>query len=234
MMKRYVFIVFLFIVLSINPAPYKPYPILFVHGMGSKSLTWGADVFKDEDTGALTDSIKQEVTEGSTIDHFLRLMTPYAIAWDEIDPSYTHPGGTPEHPNPDPGYPNKAFLEVVNFDNNRGSLDAEEGEPILEPREYRGMIVPIGEDQTTTRVIPVRYDTVGWKPSVPGWGNELLTRIREVLEEYYGEGWEDNPDAKVIIVAHSMGVFSIRYHPKMEYKSLAVGCQLIVHQITRG
>jgi len=106
-MKRFVLIL-IFLSVILFSAPYKPYPILFVHGMGSKSLTWGADVFKDEDTGALTDSIKQEVTEGSTIDHFLRLMTPYAIAWDEIDQTYTKPG--------DDAYPNKAFLEVVNMD----------------------------------------------------------------------------------------------------------------------
>ena len=200
-MKRYVFIVFLFIVISLSSEPYKPYPILFVHGMGSKSLTWGADVFKDKDTGALTDSVKQEVTEGSTIDHFLRLMTPYAIAWDEIDQTYTKPG--------DVAYPNKSFLEVVNFDNNKGSLDAEgRGEPILEPREYRTIVVPIGPNQTTTRLIPVRYDTVGWKSSVPGWGNELLNRIREVLEEYYGEGWESNPEARVILFDN--GIHSVK------------------------
>ena len=190
-MKRYVFIVFLFIVLSINPAPYKPYPILFVHGMGSKSLTWGADVFKDEDTGALTDSIKQEVTEGSTIDHFLRLMTPYAIAWDEIDPSYTHPGGTPEHPNPDPGYPNKAFLEVVNMDDPWGSVDAIHENDL----DYYG------------------YES----PEYTSWQDELYHRVKEVLEEYYGEDWADNPDAKIILIVHSTGAPTsremIRVHP---------------------
>ena len=93
-MKRYVFIVFLFIVLSINPAPYKPYPILFVHGMGSKSATWGAQVFEDEN-GNRTDSIKPEITDNSTFDNFLTLMKPYAWAWYEwekeqgLNPTYS-------------------------------------------------------------------------------------------------------------------------------------------------
>ena len=31
------------------------------------------------------------------------------------------------------------------------------------------------------------------------WQDELYHRVREVLEEYYGDGWEDNPEAKVIL-----------------------------------
>ena len=42
-MKRFVFL-FVFISLILFSAPYKPYPILFVHGLGSNSKTWGGRV----------------------------------------------------------------------------------------------------------------------------------------------------------------------------------------------
>ena len=40
------------------------------------------------------------------------------------------------------------------------------------------------------------------------WIDELYHRVKDVLEEYYGEGWEDNPDAKVILFDN--GIHSVR------------------------
>ena len=112
-MKRYVLIL-IFLSVILYSAPYKPYPILFVHGMGSKSATWGAQVFEDEN-GNRTDSIKPEITDNSTFDNFLTLMKPYAWAWYEwekeqgLNPTYTFADSQD-------AYPNKSFLEVVNMD----------------------------------------------------------------------------------------------------------------------
>jgi len=54
-MKRYV-ILFVFASLVLLSEPYKPYPILFVHGMNANAGTWGVKVYKVGDV--LTDSIK--------------------------------------------------------------------------------------------------------------------------------------------------------------------------------
>jgi hypothetical protein len=51
---------------------------------------------------------KNSVMDNPTYDHFLEYMNPIAIEWWEIDKSYTHPDSSPS-------YPNKTFLEVINF-----------------------------------------------------------------------------------------------------------------------
>ncbi|MEO0296963.1 MAG: hypothetical protein ABIN23_05930, partial [candidate division WOR-3 bacterium] len=43
------------------------------------------------------------------------------------------------------------------------------------------------------------------------WGYEIGERIEKVLKEYYGNNWQDNPNAKVIIIAYSMGAPSSRW-----------------------
>ncbi len=174
-MQKILLKLFILFIVSINvlAEPYKPYPVIFVHGLGSSSGAWGAP------TRLRSDSIPEDsLVSGHTYKHFLDYMDPYAIVWDEFDSTYTHPGGTPGHPNPDPAYPNKTFLEVINFNYNRGSIDRD-----------------------------TEYDS----PDYKGQGDELWHRIKEVLDEYYGEGqWEDNRNAKVILVGHSMGALATR------------------------
>ncbi|MEO0253974.1 MAG: hypothetical protein ABIN20_00935 [candidate division WOR-3 bacterium] len=99
-------------------------------------------------------------------------MTPYCIVWDAIDKTYTKPGDTFPIL-----YPNKSFLEVINFADPIGSVDPDSGNY---PEPYKGC------------------------------GDELSHRIQEVLKEYYGNNWQDNPNAKVIIIAHSMGGVATR------------------------
>jgi len=123
-MKKYVFLLIFTFSFLLQSEPYKPHPILFVHGLASNSGAWGAstkDPKNDRSEWICKDSVDNHPEE--TYAQFLNYMNPYAIVWDEIDPSYTHPGGTPTHPNPDPDYPNKAFLEVVNMDDPVGSVD---------------------------------------------------------------------------------------------------------------
>ena len=110
-MRRYIFLFILGFSLFLYSEPYKPYPILFVHGLGAGSGSWGPEPDKDRTDWVYKDSIQ----EGSTYEHFLDYMNPYAIAWDEIDSTYTTPGDTFSYPGRS-GYPNKSFLEVVNMD----------------------------------------------------------------------------------------------------------------------
>jgi sugar lactone lactonase YvrE len=186
MIKR-VSIILVFLVFSVfmKAEPYKPYPILWVHGYADHSSTWGAETFEYEE-GKFTDSI---VSVNSypipTYAHFLDYMHPYAIEWYKyekdylgIPPTYTIPG--------EDAYPNKTFLEVINFKETVGSVNEDAG---------------------------------GWPPPFgyqEGWGEELRKRIRGVLEEYYGEGWESNSDAKVILICHSMGGLAARWAVTLE------------------
>lgn len=110
-MKKLILIIITLIgiTLSINAEPYKPYPILLVHGIGSNSGTWGAPtIFR-------SDSIPEDSLRADhTYDHFLDYMHPYVWMLDTLgyDTTFTIPGGVPGHPEPDDAYPNKTFLEV--------------------------------------------------------------------------------------------------------------------------
>jgi len=63
-----IFIIQLFTVfmLTLSAELYKPYPILFVHGINSGSGTWGAPVYDRE----MGDSIRAD-SIASTYQHFL-------------------------------------------------------------------------------------------------------------------------------------------------------------------
>ncbi len=125
-MKRYVFAFFMTLGSVIFAEPYKPYPILFVHGMGSNSKRWGVvcDTFpKWLNWGKFTDSII-DWDENKTFGHFLPLMQPYAWRWYEwekeqgLDPTYTPTTNRDSVPEEKirARFPNKCFLEVVNMD----------------------------------------------------------------------------------------------------------------------
>ena len=163
-----ILIILLFVVfnLTLSAVPYKPYPILLVHGIGSNSGTWGAPTILRSDS-IPEDSIRTD----HTYSHFLDYMNTYAIEWWKIDKSYTHPDFSP-------AYPNKTFLEIINFDDPWGTIDPD--------------AAGYNSDE---------FNCQGW---------ELSSRIREVLNEYYGSGWEENDDAKVILISHSLGNLAIR------------------------
>jgi len=172
------------LLIEVNAEPYKPYPIIFVHGLGSNSATWGAEAYKE---GSMyTDSIDPgKLESGHTYDHFLNYMNPYAIEWDKVDKSYTKPGDV-NNPPGEGVYPNKTFLEVVNMDDPWGSVDDDYSE--FWPFTGRG------------------YESSEYS----SWVDELHNRVVEVLEEYYGDGWGGNSEAKVIIIGHSTGAPAAR------------------------
>jgi len=113
------FFIQLFTVFFINLSaePYKPYPILFIHGYESHAKAWGVNAYESlKAPHQLTDSIKETgYNDVPTFERFLDYMNPYAIEWKAVDDSYTIPG--------DPAYPNKTFLEVVNFDDKWGKTN---------------------------------------------------------------------------------------------------------------
>jgi hypothetical protein len=126
-------------------------------------------------------------------------------SWDTLgyDNTYTIPGGVTNYPYPDLAYPNKTFLEIVNFHDNNGSID--------KPGNYW----PIAD----------RYNS----PTYCCQAEELFNRIRSVLGEYYGTGpsdtsrtatWVNDTTAKIILIAHSMGNTTI--HQAMIWDTMLV------------
>jgi len=174
------FFILLFVVsmLNLSGEPYKPYPVIFVHGLGSSSASWGAP------TILRSDSIpKDSIISGHTYGHFLDYMTDYARVWYEYgDSSYTY------DPDINPAYPNKTFLEVVNMDDPWGSID-----------DYY--------------IVGGGYES----PDYTSWQDELYHRVQDVLQEYYGDTWDENENAKVIIIGHSTAAPAaremLRVHP---------------------
>lgn len=186
---------FIFIFSFLYTEPYKPYPIIFIHGLTASSGTWGVEpdrkdqisesrpyiFFKCPHFNPSSDTILQKsIDMNSTFYSLLSRMTPYCIVWDAIDSTYTKPSDTSIAVQPIL-YPNKSFLEVFNANYPLGSIDEEAGN-IIFPYE-----------------------------SQKGWGYEIGERIENVLKEYYGNDWQDNPNAKVVLIAHSMGGPSSRW-----------------------
>jgi len=70
------------LIVMANAEPYKPKPILFVHGIGSNSSSWGAST-KDPNTDRSEWICKDSVFAHpeKAFAHFLPYMTPYAWAW---------------------------------------------------------------------------------------------------------------------------------------------------------
>ena len=169
-MKKCVFVLLLFASigsLCADNSPYKPYPIILIHGYSGTSETWGVKPHKPTGDEFNSDSILlNKIIPELTYDSLLNKMKLYAIVWDAIDPSYTKPGD--ENIPPGEGtYPNKAFLEIYNFKYPTGSFDPDAG----------GIWPPWTEQE--------------------GWGTELRKKIKKTLKEYYGSDWANNPDAIV-------------------------------------
>jgi hypothetical protein len=163
------FLITLLFLSSLFSYPYKPKPILFVHGFMGNSSDWGVKI-ADYCTIPRCDTIeKDSIIQGETFDVFLQKMIPYVYAWWPYDTSYTRPEDTTL-------FPNKSFLEIINFNDPSGSLDP---------------------------------DTANYPKPFKGQGDELVERIRSILNEYYGNNWENNPDAKVILIAHSQ-IFTLK------------------------
>ena len=108
-MKRVFLILnFIFIIFGLNAKSYSPYPIIFAHGVGVSSATWGVEATLDRSDSIIEDNVKS----GSTFDHFLDIMQPYILADQDF---FLQPTEN--------GYPNRDLLEIINFDVPRGSID---------------------------------------------------------------------------------------------------------------
>ncbi|MCK4523918.1 hypothetical protein KAU15_03235, partial [candidate division WOR-3 bacterium] len=196
---------------SIYSEPYKPKPILFIHGIDGNSKCWGVSpkyvdtTYNNKIYNIAKDSIiKDSIIDGRILPVCLEKLLPMVWNWDTLgyDTTYTIPGGVTGWPE-DPSYPNKTFLEIINFNDNNGSID--------KPGNYW----PIAD----------RYNS----PTYCCQAEELSNRIRSVLGEYYGTGpsdtsrtatWVNDTTAKLILVAHSMGNTTI--HQAMIWDSMLV------------
>ena len=127
-------IIFLILSITLTKAePYKPKPILFVHGIDGDSKAWGVKpMYKDTVANGKNYKITRDTINKDSImpgdsmilPKCLEKLTPIVWAWDTLgyDTSYTIPGGVPGWAE-DPAYPNKTFLEIINFDDNSGSVN---------------------------------------------------------------------------------------------------------------
>ncbi len=83
--------------------------------------------------------------------------------------------------------PYNPYLEAFSFSGNRGSIDYD--------RYY--------SDYPELYSFRMNSDR-------KGQADELRCMAEHVLEKYYGSNWANNPNAKIIIVAHSMGCATTR------------------------
>jgi hypothetical protein len=113
------FLITLLFLSSLFSYPYKPKPILFVHGRSGDQQTWGIRRHKDRNPNDII--IKDSIIQGGTFDVFLQKMIPYCVVWDSIDSSYT----SPTNPKDTAIFLNKSFLEIWNADYPLGSIDEE-------------------------------------------------------------------------------------------------------------
>ncbi len=118
-MKKFLSISLL-IIGSLYGEPYKPEPILWIHGFTGSSKDWGVKMHKLPPVDPRPDTIiKDSVILDHTFGTFLNKMLPYAETWYQIDHSYTFS-------DTQLAYPNKSFLEIINFQDPMGSLDPDE------------------------------------------------------------------------------------------------------------
>jgi len=166
--------------------PYKPYPVILIHGISGSSKDFGVELAENPpDQNPRSEWIEpNKILSGYPYKRLLNLALPYCYVWDELENSFTVPGdSTPE----EGFYPNKSFIEIFNADDAYGSIDPDSN-PDAEYPEW-----------------PYYYPYPH-----KGIGDELRDYIGRVLEEYYGIDWRNNPDAKVILVAHSLGGLVVR------------------------
>jgi len=183
-MKR-VFLLTLFIVfLGLNAQePYRPYPIIWCHGIWSNPSTWGVEKNGWEVEGDPHNPDNVEIKE-------LR-EEEGSIIW-EIDNKYFKPVEPPYEDYSQAQFPynlHHIYQEVVLFDPSDGTIDS--------------------------------IDASFRAPNDIGRSAKLARKVKQVLKEYYGDDWESNPDAKVILIGHSMGAPSIRTMLQVEYPELA-------------
>ena len=123
-------IIFLLLSITIIKAePYKPKPILFIHGIDGNSKCWGVSPDTVNINGIIlkSDSInKDSIIDGGILPVCLEKLTPIVWAWYNWEKGQ----GLPRTYTPDSTaeitgnrYPNKTFLEIINFDDNSGSVN---------------------------------------------------------------------------------------------------------------
>jgi len=88
------------------------------------------------------------------------------------------------------------FLAAISLDDPAGSID---------PGPYKSGAIVDSIHLVWQNGSIVDTDTVRISLRDKGAGYELRHFIYKVLRTYYGLDWRNNPDAKVVLVAHSMG-----------------------------
>ena len=122
-MKKFLTISFISLVLLYGE-PYRPYPIIFLHGYAGSSKGFGVPTV-DRGDEIPWDSVQKYPDK--IYYKYLQKMNSYCYVWDKIDSTFSKPGDDTLPGEPIP-YPNKSFIEVISFDEPVGSVDPEEDE----------------------------------------------------------------------------------------------------------
>ena len=155
---------------------YRPYPVIFIHGINSNATTWGF---------AFADS---EITRGvdlDIIDHSWRFEQHTAARFGQLMRPYIWTRGRDT----------LWYIATLNFDDFGGSIDPGEYDSDNRIKYYYARIV---NGDTIADSVDV---TLNGK----GSGAELKHFIKKVLWTYYGDAWNLNPNAKVVLVTYFTG-----------------------------
>ena len=93
--------------------PYKPYPVILIHGISGSSKDFGVELAENPpDQNPRSEWIEpNKILPGYPYEKLLNLALPYCYVFDtlKIDTSISIPGESK--------YPNKSFIEIFNYDN---------------------------------------------------------------------------------------------------------------------
>jgi hypothetical protein len=198
-MRKRLFLISLLIlmsIVSIHSEPYKPKPILLIHGIDGNSKCWGVSpkyvdtTYNNKIYNIAKDSIiKDSIIDGRILPVCLEKLLPMVWNWYNWEvaqsdtPTYT-PDSIANFTGP--SYPNKAFLEIVNFHDNNGSPD------------------PNYPNKTFLEIVNFHDNNDGTGPS----------------DTSRTATWVNDTTAKIILIAHSMGNTTI--HQAMIWDTMLV------------
>ncbi len=193
--------------------PYHPYPIVFVHGLNGGAHHWGVLVPCDYDPDGRrrgNDATRAKFScamANHMIGPFLNLMEPY---FQPIQVGVARDTLT--------------YLAAISLDDPAGSIDPGpyvSGDTMV---YVKAKILPNGD---------TLKDTVRAILRDKGAAFELRNFIKRVLYTYYGYTWNLNPNARVVLVAHSMGgtviAEALRQEPALKHhihKVITLGAPL--------
>ncbi|MEO0129818.1 MAG: hypothetical protein ABIL02_06230, partial [candidate division WOR-3 bacterium] len=170
--------------------PYKPYPVIYVHGLNGNPSNWG-----------VVEHLPGDTTKGWTI--YGNIHDPDSTDITGIE-YLIHP---PDKPHTIYAF-KESYFERPNsehswYDTLYSGIRYSAG---LEPPEIPNL------KHIYQEVIAMNPNNGSLDPDASdiGQGAKVWHKIEQTLREYYGPNWQNNPEAKVVLVCHSAGGLATR------------------------